>query len=408
MNFSLLKKRSRFYKPVFVLEQQLSHSKRKQYERFFFFLTVTFAFLSLGIVMPVYEQIVGAFLVSGSMWVIAVLLDFYYHSYYLASASDLFEKSRYHPIDMSVAKVLISSDSRAVAQDFIHSDLGDLFFRAFGIEGKERLNFFAKRKSPLTARDIIFNEDSLELDGFVKALLRADDEMTQLFADRGFGYNDVIEVAREITRKQLGDKKSIRKWGRENLSRIPTLGKTWSYGSTPLSDVYSDASCEVGDNECISGNNFLDKKLASLEGLLAQDVSRNILVVAESNSEISYLIQGLRNNIVKGIIPTQLEHKRLMVLDTDKLNSMCDTKDDLKDTLVSIVQELSSVGNVFLCIQDLSLLVTLGKSMNLDVLDVINKHITGPRIQVVAFTTRDNYNQMLSGQNLIEGAHTLS
>ncbi len=397
MNFDHIKKHAEFYGPVIALGRIISHSSRRFFERVFFYLTVFLAFLSLGYVMPVTDKVVGALMVSGAIWAIFFAVESFFYSYYFASEKDRLAKvDSHHPISFELSEVLYNADKRTITQSFLYSDIGREILARLDINEEDIDSFFTKRQSPLTSEMFSFEGVDLTLGVFVQNILKIDSEFDQFLMTHDITRGDMIGAANWVERIHKKKRLKERWWGIDSLARIKGVGKTWSYGTTFLLDQYgNNISEDYNLKDDLMSFDLYKDEIDDLEAVLAKNYEANALLVSDYGVPKIEVVAGLARRIFSGIVLGPLEHKRIVVLNTEVLATNNGSKADFERTLLSILVEAINAGNVILLISDLPAFVASGYAIGVDVVSVMDDYLAGNKLQVIAMSEKGGYEKIL-------------
>lgn len=397
MDFAHLKKHAHYYYPVIALGSIISHERRKFYERFFFYLTIIFAFLSLGYVLPVTDVIIGAFMISGSLWSIFFVLEAFFYSYYFSSEKERLSRSDSHnPITFELAQVLYVADEKAITQTFLFSDIGKEVMMRIGISEDQLLNFFSRRSSPLTAQKFVFEGGELSLSVFVQNILRVDTEFDQFLMRCDISNEDIIGAASWVERIHRKHKLKERWWGIDRLARIKGVGKKWSYGTTFLLDQYGSNIAEKFnlEDDLMSFDLYKDE-IDDLEAVLAKNYEANALLVSDYGVPKIEVVAGLARRIFSGEVLGPLEHKRIIILNTESLASNSGEKGAFEGVLIKILDESIKAGNVILLIDDLPAFIASSYAIGVDIVSLMDDYLAGNKLQVIAMSEKGGFEKIL-------------
>jgi ATP-dependent Clp protease ATP-binding subunit ClpA len=106
------------------------------------------------------------------------------------------------------------------------------------------------------------------------------------------------------------------------LARIPGVGKAWSYGQTYYLDLYTREVCrlqsaDIDEIHELSGT----AELKELEAILTRKHDANVFIVGDDIEAKLEIIARLQSMIEQGTAYPELEHKRIVVFDTDIFTS---------------------------------------------------------------------------------------
>ncbi len=136
-------------------------------------------------------------------------------------------------------------------------------------------------------------------------------------------------------------------------------------------------------------------------GALSKKEQNNVLLLGDLGVGKQTLLTALVNDSFEGILPGNLNHKRLLELMTSNLLAGASDQGALEGRLTAIIEEVSHAGDVFLYIPELQ--HVLGSSdVHLDISGVILPHLRSGRLPIIATMTSGNFKTYLEKNPIVE------
>lgn len=390
--YQIQKNRSEIY-PALVLDQVFSSRFRKISRKILKIIAfVLFLFVAFPIIkLDQYVYIVRAsFVLSIVLYVLFVLFEAMYRSYY-------FEENQ---IDIRVLRILNSGKKNDdLTKIFLKHELGQYTLFRLGFSEKE-IEEFLKIKTDIVTKDefeIIENKDEkVSFAEFGYSLAHFDSDLSQLFRKRGITIIDFKHTLEWVARMDQSIKNKERWWTKDNLLKIPSIGKNISFGQvyrlkTFGHSVYADTTyIQLGDK----WRSYRDS-VNKIEAVLARVSGGNILLTAHETYLTSEAVASLGKEIQRGTVLTSLENKRIFILDVNLLISTYDEKTEFESMFQEVIIQAAKAGNVILVIPSFADFVENSKSIGVDVKSILKEALLSSRLQVIATANEKSFHEVL-------------
>ncbi len=380
------------YHPALVAEKVISFVMRRRIHSVLNWLTALSGFTTLLLapglkLVPLATvgvldiRLLGVFFICLVLWIVSACFRAL-HYYY---ADERYE----------LAMVLYHSHEVDPVKYFLKSGIGQELCVRFGASPRAVTEFLQHRPVIVSARSL----SCAGVDGvvaYVRMLLKADATLDHFFASFGVTDTDVVAGLRWVLERRVTEINHERWWSREQLGRIRGIGKTWHYGRLFMLEKFM--------RPLPPRKPFFygDKELLALENLLRRSEQANAFLVGDNLEEKLSIISELAQLMTTGRVMPELEHKQLVVLDTDALVSAADSMSSFERLVHTLGTEAATVGNVVLVFIDFPAFITAGEQYGLDVTTMLDPFFTAPELRIVALSTERNY------QILIERSPALS
>lgn len=355
------------------------------------------ALVGFGEAVPI---VYGLFFIFLSFeFVIEAFLAFYRSYAFLDLETIVEEKDFKKPLcNYEAASLLLRSEYNDPIINIISTDVGEMAIYRLGMNPRDILNFAKQRtgKIKMADVDIKSNDEFLTFEKIASAVLDFDKDLTIFLASRMVTKEDFVGAISWCEYISNMMRKKIRWWSRDNLGRIPSIGKNWAYGETPTLSKYA-VSIEktpfyIGSLEEIS---IRKKEIEDLEKVLSRLRGANALIVADTDDEAMRVIGALGKMIEEGTVMPSVENKLIYVLDYTTLFSTTKEKNLFEAKIYSALQESVRAGNIILVIKDLPSLISAGIKIGSDILNIFEWYLNSPLVHIIATTSNQGFHSVL-------------
>lgn len=324
------------------------------------------------------------------LWIGLQLLEAMYRSYY-------FQKN---PIDIRVLKLLqnIRKDDDVTRAFFVH-EMGRYVMYRLGFTEDEVVQFLRDKKDVVTIQEleIIENDDDeISFTEFGYSLLHYDSDLSQLLRTHGVMAADFKQVLEWVSRIDFKVRNQERWWLKDNLMRIPSLGKNLSFGQVYDLErfghiIMSDtAYVELGEKWRI-----YQTSVEKLESALSKSAGANIMLTAKESYVCMDAVAALGKQILRGTVLPSLENKRIYVLDVNRLISTYEEKTEFETMLQTVLLQAAAAGNVILVIPNLPDFAQNTHALGTDVKDHIGEALRASGLQLIVTASDRGFHQAL-------------
>lgn len=384
--------RSEIY-PAIVLDEVFPYVVRK-FIRKILVLLIGLSFISFVIPIEILNQNIfllrAIFVLCISLYIIFILLEAMYRSYY-------FEKNK---VDIRVLKILNTRNKNEdLTTVFLQHELGQYVMYRLGFTQSEIENFIKTKSDIVTKKEfeIIENDDSeVSFAEFGFSLAHFDSDLSQLFRKKGITVKDFKQTLEWVARMDQTLKESQRWWTKDNLFRIPSIGKNLAFGQVYYLEslghniMRDTAYIQLGDKW-----RTYKSSVNKIEAVLAKSNGGNILITAHEAYLTMDAIASLGKEIERGTALSTIENKRIYILDANILISTYDEKSDFETMFQNVLQQAASAGNVILVIPNFADFVENTHSLNVDVKDIIREALQSTRLQVIVTSSERSFHEVL-------------
>lgn len=203
---------------------------------------------------------------------------------------------------------------------------------------------------------------------------------------------------RKVTLRRLGVAEN--QLHRQN-GRPGTTGNRKS-GTPTLDKIARDltAMARSGKLDPVVGRN---KEIKRAEQILSRRTKNNPVLIGEPGVGKTAIAEGLAQRMVKGMVPSELADKRLMVLDMGSLVAGTKYRGEFENRLKKVIDEIQNDGHVILFIDELHTLIGAGGAEGaIDASNILKPALARGELQTIGATTLDEYQKYIESDAALE------
>ncbi len=362
----------------------------------------------------------GAAEIAGAFWILFFCLDAFYDSLYFDDLPTVARESFFKNPSTSgtyLTAVALSGNDADLTARLLKSNIGKMLAMRLEIPAKDVADFLACKQN-------VFSPDKFQMDAATKGNAQSDDNfgtgttnlLTEFvatlakqdkeFADFLFHYaireKEFRGAANWLVQKSEKEKRAKRFWSRDNLGKMPGLGKDWAYGQTyelqkfggQIQDVFDFTTRGLGKH---------DKIVNQLEGILSRKNDSNVILVTDDDLEKTDIIIEFCKKIMSGKILPMIEHKVVFTLDIAAMTVVSGNKEKFENEFLTVMNQAERAENIILFISDLPNAISASSAIGSDVLSLIHPYLSSPLLQIIAGSDVRNFHQRIENDvSLIE------
>ncbi len=410
--FNEIKKYGRTYYPAILLDELISFRKRNIIKAvmfiimaILFIIMVLIPYATTEIAKAIFSQhtlnyfisnifrIRGLFLLISIVWIKMYWIEVFYLSHYFRKAK----------VDYEVAKLSYLADEEDVTKSFLKSRIGKYIISKLGIEYKNVKSFLASAErvavqdSDLKFR---FNARNSELDDpevinlpdYLKSIFDADKSFQNFLKRHAISEDEffgAVEWVQSIYWKARNNK---RFWSRENLIRIPSVGRLWYFDNMDYLNIYASLIYESKTYNSL-GNDWriFEEEARKLENFLLDQKLNNVLLISDRLSTSMQVASAFAKTIVIGNCVSKFENKKMYVLKVDSLIHGTNSPEEIKNNLHFLVSQIEKNDDVILVIPNLVEFIEKLMNVDLDSTTALKQILNDKKISIVALTSKADY-----------------
>lgn len=385
--------------PALILEKVFSGKFRKVIRKIIIYL-IGFIFIALVLnLVPQFKyNLRGALFVLFSFWIVFYLLEAMFYSYYFAKGKT---------IDFEVARIVFDTKTDDITKYFLKSEIGVFAMIRLGISQNEIARFLSERKDKVTKDEFMIVENDtdpvISVTEYARSVIHFDVEFASFLRTFGVDANTWKGVLDWIGQNQKMFVERSAWWHRDRLSRIPSIGREWSYGQIYNLEKYGYPISVEPVFQSISGKlSLFEESVNNLERILAKQSGANILLISREKMLAMQWVSALAKEIENGTVRAEVEGKKVYVLETDLIIDSMKEKTELESELNNVLSQVMNAGNVILVIKDLPHFILSADALDVDIKNLLANALSSERLQVIAVANKNAYHET------IETAHDLT
>jgi ATP-dependent Clp protease ATP-binding subunit ClpC len=204
------------------------------------------------------------------------------------------------------------------------------------------------------------------------------------------------------------DFEKLRKEILERLSSGEEIGinnKTSNYRNedTPALDQFGTDLTQMAEEGKLDPVIGREKETQRVLEILCRRTKNNPCIIGDPGVGKTAIAEGLAQRIVSGNIPEILKDKRVVTLDISSMVAGSKYRGEFEERLKKVMQELKSVGNVLLFIDEIHTIVGAGGAEGaIDASNILKPSLARGEIQCIGATTIDEYRKYIEKDAALE------
>ncbi len=410
MNLDNLKTEIRnLYGPVLGLEKIISHMWRRKLELgfliiwiigFVFYLSLyLLEYLGVGVFLEQHKGLLlGLTGLSFVVWMKYYLLEAFYYSYYF---KDVPPSKLY--IDFELANAVYNTNPDDIVSSFFKNKYGKMILMRSGISSSDFNDFINQRTSIVSDKSFRLEHENnfINLGDFVISLMEADKQLADFLFKFGIQKKEILGICEWISELYMAKAEKERWWSKDNLGRVPSIGRDWSYGQIYTIKKYERPLALGGTKNYRVHSSYGVKELAQMEAVLLKTRDANVVLVGDDEAGKLQIISDLAQTIFEGSSLAKLHHKRIILLDDDRIVASNGTKSGFETEFINLLDEAVNAGNMILVIEDLSSLVSSCASIGVDFPSLIESYLSGMGLQIIALSGTDGFHNVVERNSIL-------
>ena len=398
-----LREHSRRYEGSLALEKVLRRSTMSLLRVIFFWTTtvliasafVAFFFLpkaSLAFIL------LGVACITGTLWIEQMLLFAYHNSFFYHGLNSIIglDHEEVSGVTYEVAKI-IERQPEDVTAAFCTSTLGSVVLLRAGIPFTNIDAALTGSRAKLTAEAILLPENELfTMHSLGLYLLTHDPVIKALLKQQGLSDTTFIAALKWVINSYHEEKRALRWWSKDNLSKTEGIGREWTYGTAFLLERYSRNIQTTAVFSTLTANAaYAEEKIAEIETALARNRSANALIIGEPGVGKMDLVMAVKRRIESSQSIDAISGKQIVALDTNRLFANHREKSDLEYTLLSLFSEAHNSGNVVIVIENIGVVVREAQAAGVFLPELLDEFLASSALQVIATDTPGSFHSHL-------------
>lgn len=418
MPYSKLKKIANdFYGAALALNDLVNSEKRQLIYKnllfacFFLFILAVTAFAAdklavqtiagLTIFSQLANRLYGLFLVVLSVTFLVSAFEALHRSYYFRGLKQVLSEStdtKHILVSWEVANVIDETDDADITGGFMSSSYGQEILYRLGISVEVFGNFDTLRTPILQADNFLVERDKgVNLGVYARSIFKQDASFRHFLAENNINEEQLIRAAEWVTSIERRERQQKRWWSRDNLGRIPGLGKTWSYGPTYLLERYGH---EITEDHiwqtALMTRREEDDEVEELEQILSRARQSNALLLTNDVLTARQRVAQLYYKIREGHALPTIEAKRVFLIDVETILMANNEKATFELMFTDTLSQAVSAGNIILYVENGAAAIASAHTLGVDLVELLMPFLESYGIQIIFGETSENYNKQLA------------
>lgn len=206
---------------------------------------------------------------------------------------------------------------------------------------------------------------------------------------------------RQLLRKKMGINET-QGGGGANRRRGASQKQAPSQGTPTLDSLARDLTKLARENRLdpVVGR---EAEVRRLIQILSRRTKNNPVLVGEPGVGKTAIAEGLAQRIVRGEVPEDMQHKRLMMLDMGALVAGTKYRGEFEDRMKKVIDEIYHDGEIILFIDELHTLIGAGGAEGaIDASNILKPALARGELQTIGATTLDEYQKYIEKDSALE------
>lgn len=349
-------------------------------------------------------KLFAVFLILTWIWLLVYWLELFYRSRYYHNRETSRSSNRPRHMSSEVARFFHQAPDGDILGAFCVSSVGIETFRRLALD-KAIIEFLTKRpQKDRTTPEDLFARDVRTRQELAEYLFEKNKHFADFLFSHGIEKEMFLGALSWTTELDLTSKYHERWWSRYRLSKLPRIGRQWSYGEAyQLAEFGTDISA-VSANTAIATNEHRSS-IKEIEAGLSKPDQANVLLTTIGSGQT--LVGKLARRIATGTSTRELEGKRLVRVQTDLLIASVKTKNEFERTFLAVISDAARAGNIILVFYDLAHFLSSAQAFGSDPLHLFKDHLENPELKILATSQQSAYHQNLASSSIIQNRFTL-
>ncbi|MEI6345890.1 MAG: AAA family ATPase [bacterium] len=395
MDSSLIQKKIQAFQPALALDALVGSAKRRTTRQVW--ATVFVSLLAVVLAGKGGNLALGLFCISFAIVLKVYAIEFFFNSYAHSRDAD----SSY-----MLASMLYRCTTLHPTAVFILSPFGRWTLNRCGVGRLPAQAFLTQMTHSAQPLPLDLSEVRTFAQ-FVEELLHVDTAFAQFLRESGVEKSACIGAAEWCEIREKARIAQARWWSHESLARIPGLAKDWAYGKTYHLDRFGrDVIVDARRHSALSSpaastlslnpeSSFRRAEMVAVEKVLVRDGAGSALLVGDKANGVMDVIHGIARMIDLGIAYPEIEHKRLIRLDTPSIMASVKDRGSCEALLISIFNEVVKAGNVIVVIDEFALFVRDTAALGIEVQSLLAPYLSSGGVQLIAVSDVHSFHQVL-------------
>ena len=332
----------------------------------------------------------GLMLLDIAALILVFMFDAFYYAHYFKGMHTAIPEWGI-PTENRVPYEVLDIVSRTSTADFtggfLLSTAGKTILARLNISSEIVDLFYVSERNKLYADPITI--DGTDLCSYAAAVFDNDKAFVHFLSEHGVGRNDFLNATSWVSDIYEKKKEMYRWWGRDALGRIRGIGKDWTKHEAEILERFCYFA-EPKDEESV-----FKKEISTLERHIARSSQKKVLMIADEYRKLEAILSGLAERITDGATLPPLQHKKLLILNTVKLDDEVQAEGRFETILREIFTEATIADDIILVIKNFPFLIYAAKKRGLDLHTVLAPYLSSTVLSIIALSTREGHGELV-------------
>lgn len=213
---------------------------------------------------------------------------------------------------------------------------------------------------------------------------------------------DLAQI-RKVTLRKMGVSGNSMSPNNKNNRRQNGQTNKQDGSATPTIDSLARDLTELAREDKLDPTIGRDLEVKRVIQILARRTKNNPVLIGEPGVGKTAIAEGLAQKIVNGEVPSDMENKRLMMLDMGSLVAGTKYRGEFEDRLKKVIDEIYQDGQIILFIDELHTLIGAGGAEGaIDASNILKPALARGELQLIGATTLDEYQKYIESDSALE------
>jgi ATP-dependent Clp protease ATP-binding subunit ClpC len=347
----------------------------------------------------------GTGMLLGGLWFEQLMLYTYHNHYFFAGTeSHVKEPELSHPKITYNAARIINRSSDDLTATFLRDTLGAQVATRTGLAQDTLEEFLQGTRHTLTATQIPAPSDDTTVTFSVlgTTILTYDQELSEFLESQGIRPIHFLGALRWVEIMDLQQKFRERWWSKRNLLNSRGIGGSWSYGYTAhLNRILRPVRTSAVFSVFGTAPQYAQEKVEEVSEVLLHEKAGNALLLGEAGVGKADVVMALEHRIYQNQSVAGLQHKRIAILDMDRIFSTTDQSHELEQELHTILKEAADAGNIILVIERISDVLRTASERGVNLKSILDPYLAHPQLQFIVTDTPHGFHTELQPEGTL-------
>jgi ATP-dependent Clp protease ATP-binding subunit ClpC len=401
-----LREAADLYRPAIALEKLLSRKTLSALRALFFsgLLLSIAASAVFTFTEPFYDLVRSAYgitLLFFALWLEQILIFSYHNSFFFRGLNSIIglEPALVEIPTYDAAKVALSNPDDITAA-FCTSSFGTTVLIRSGITPDIIATYISTPRTKLTTNGIVLPDGKvftlIELGSY---LLSHDPSFKEFLKSQGVLADTYFGALKWVISSYHQEKRALRFWSKDNLSKTTGIGRSWSYGRAYTLERFSRSIQTSAVFSTLTNNApYAEEKVTEIETALSKAKTANVLIIGEAGVGKIDLVMEVARRIKNGKGLHAISGMQFYVLDTNRLFATHNDKQSLEETLLHLFDEAHYSGNITIIIENISTVMREAEGLGVYLPQLLDEYLSSSELHIIATDTPGGFHTYLEPQ----------